>query len=122
MFPSYIPRRDSEALFGVIAPDDGFIGTTIAIAMLIDSPPLCNHGRGFPAVIALFVEKKMGFPAGFAPKNSLSSGSLLRLRLFGRARGRQKKKSGTPVVGGWVRVRKRTRVRFIFSIFFLSCF
>ena len=37
-------------------------------------------------------------------------------------RGRQKKKSGTPVVGGWVRVRKRTRVRFIFSIFFLSCF
>jgi hypothetical protein len=22
MFPSYIPRRDSEALFGVIAPDE----------------------------------------------------------------------------------------------------
>jgi hypothetical protein len=39
-----------------------------------------------------------------------------------KPRGRQKKKSGTPVVGGWVRVRKRTRVRFVFSIFFLSCF
>jgi hypothetical protein len=35
-------------------------------------------------------------------------------------RGRPKTKSVTPVVGGWVRVRKRTRVRFIFfSIFFI---
>jgi hypothetical protein len=34
----------------------------------------------------------------------------------------KKKKSGTPVVGGWVRVRKRTRVRFIFSIFFYRVF
>jgi hypothetical protein len=34
------------------------------------------------------------------------------------AKGSAKKKSGTPVVGGWVRVRKRTRVRFIFLIFF----
>jgi hypothetical protein len=39
--------------------------------MLIDSPPPCNHGRGFPPVIALFVSrKKIGFPAGYAPKNS----------------------------------------------------
>jgi len=39
----------------------GFIGTIIVIVMLIDSPPPCNHGRGFPPVIALFVEKKNGF-------------------------------------------------------------
>jgi hypothetical protein len=38
----------------------GFIGTIIVIVMLIDSPPPCNHGRGFPPVIALFV-KKIGF-------------------------------------------------------------
>jgi hypothetical protein len=42
-----------------------------------------------------------------------------RLRL---RQGAGKKKSVTPVVGGWVRVRKRTRVRFIFWICFLSCF
>jgi hypothetical protein len=36
----------------------GFIGTTIVIAVLIDSPPPCNHGRGFPAVIALFAGGK----------------------------------------------------------------
>jgi hypothetical protein len=34
----------------------------------------------------------------------------------------KKKKLGTPVVGGWVRVRKRTRVRFIFSMFFYRVF
>jgi hypothetical protein len=34
----------------------------------------------------------------------------------------KKKKSVTPVVGGWVRVRKRTRVRFIFWIFFYRVF
>jgi hypothetical protein len=33
-----------------------------------------------------------------------------------------KKKSVTPVVGGWVRGQKRTRVRFIFSIFFYRVF
>jgi hypothetical protein len=33
-----------------------------------------------------------------------------------------KKKSVTPVVGGWVRGQKRTRVRFIFPIFFLIVF
>jgi hypothetical protein len=33
--------------------------------------------------------------------------------------GRQNKKSVTPVVGGWVRGQKRTRVRFIFLIFFM---
>jgi hypothetical protein len=40
----------------------------------------------------------------------------------GVARGRQKQKSVTPVVGGWVRVRKRDRVRFIFLIFFYRVF
>jgi hypothetical protein len=30
-----------------------------------------------------------------------------------------KKKPGTPVVGGWVRVRKRDGVRFVSSIFFI---
>ena len=53
----------------------GFIGTIIVIVMLIDSPPPCNHGRGFPPVIALFVEKNFWFPAGYAPKNSLPSPS-----------------------------------------------
>jgi len=53
----------------------GFIGTIIVIVMLIDSPPPCNHGRGFPPVIALFVEKIFWFPAGYAPKNSLPSPS-----------------------------------------------
>jgi hypothetical protein len=33
-----------------------------------------------------------------------------------------KNKSVTPVVGGWVRGQKRTRVRFIFSIFFYRVF
>ena len=37
-------------------------------------------------------------------------------------KGPPKKKSVTPVVGGWVKVRKRTRVRFIFSIFFYRVF
>jgi hypothetical protein len=37
-------------------------------------------------------------------------------------KGPAKKKSVTPVVGGWVRVRKMTRVRFIFSIFFYRVF
>jgi hypothetical protein len=38
-------------------------------------------------------------------------------------RGRQlKKKSLTPVVGGWVRGQKSTRVKFIFSDICLSCF
>jgi hypothetical protein len=36
--------------------------------------------------------------------------------------GAGKTKSVTPVVGGWVRVRKRTRVRFIFLIFFYRVF
>jgi hypothetical protein len=58
----------------------GFIGTIIVIVMLIDSPPPCNHGRGFPAVIALLSRKKMGFLAGYAPKNWPFSF----LRLFGR--------------------------------------
>jgi hypothetical protein len=41
----------------------------------------------------------------------------------GGAQGAGKKtKSATPVVSGWVRVRKRTRVRFIFSIFFYRVF
>ena len=53
----------------------GFIGTIIVIVMLIDSPPPCNHGRGFPPVIALFVEIFFWFPAGYAPKNSLPSPS-----------------------------------------------
>jgi hypothetical protein len=34
----------------------------------------------------------------------------------------QKKKPGTPVVSGWVKVRKRTRVRLFFFDIFLSCF
>ena len=34
----------------------------------------------------------------------------------------KKKKSVTPVVGRWVKVRKRTRVRFNFSIFFYRVF
>jgi hypothetical protein len=34
----------------------GLIGTIIVIVMLIDSPPPCNHGRGFPPSIALFLE------------------------------------------------------------------
>ena len=34
----------------------------------------------------------------------------------------KKNKSGTPVVGGWVRGQKRTRVRFIFFDIFLLCF
>jgi hypothetical protein len=38
------------------------------------------------------------------------------------ARVRQKKKWVTPVVGGWVAGKKRTRVRFIFSIFFYRVF
>jgi hypothetical protein len=46
--------------------------------------------------------------AGWATLNAISKQQL----------GPAKKKSVTPVVGGWVRVRKRTRVRFIFSIFF----
>jgi hypothetical protein len=43
------------------------------------------------------------------------------LVLLGKGPAKQKK-SGTPVVGGWVRVRKRTRVRFIFSMFFYRVF
>jgi hypothetical protein len=34
----------------------------------------------------------------------------------------KKKKSGTPVVGGWVRVRKRTNVRFFFDFVFNRVF
>jgi hypothetical protein len=37
------------------------------------------------------------------------------------SRGRQNK-SVTPVVGGWVRGQKRTRVRFVFLIFFYDVF
>jgi hypothetical protein len=47
-------------------------------------------------------------------------GMLRSLRLA--PRGRPKQKSVTPVVGGWVKVRKRTRVRFFFSIFFYRVF
>jgi hypothetical protein len=37
--------------------------------------------------------------------------------VFELPKGPAKKKSATPVVGGWVKVRKRDGVRFIFSIF-----
>jgi hypothetical protein len=39
----------------------------------------------------------------------------------GNPRGRHKKKSVTPMVGGWVKGQKWTRVRF-FPDIFLSCF
>jgi hypothetical protein len=49
------------------------------------------------------------------PSDLLGTGGLL-------ARGRPKTKSVTPVVGGWVRVRKKDGVRFIFPIFFYRVF
>ena len=52
-----------------------------------------------------------------------SRGECVCGKALGKSQGAaKKKKSVTPVVGGWVRVRKRTRVRFIFSIFFYRVF
>jgi hypothetical protein len=39
-----------------------------------------------------------------------------------KKQGAGKKQTVTPVVGGWVRVRKRTRVRFIFLLLFYRVF
>jgi hypothetical protein len=56
----------------------------------------------------------------YGPPRTARSGFLLpaRVRALG-ARGRPKKQSVTPVVGGWIRGQKRTRVRFIFLYFFI---
>jgi hypothetical protein len=43
----------------------------------------------------------------------------IQMHVAHRPRGRQKQISVTPVVGGWVRGQKRTRVRFSSSIFFV---
>jgi hypothetical protein len=42
-------------------------------------------------------------------------------KLKGQGADRQKTNPGTPVVGGWIRVRKSDGVGFIFSIFFCRC-
>jgi hypothetical protein len=58
----------------------------------------------------------------FAPLKSFVALGL-RLRQGPSAKGPAKKReSVTPVVGGWVRVRKRVGVGFIFPIFFLIVF
>jgi hypothetical protein len=64
---------------------------------------------------------------GAKPQTSSKAPSAPGIRSPAAAGGRfnkgpAKRKSVTPVVGGWVRVRKRDGVRFIFSIFFESCF
>jgi hypothetical protein len=62
-------------------------------------------------------------PSGAGPRfSALGAASSAGGRERGLKGPPKQKQSVTPVVGGWVRGQKRTRVRFIFFDIFLSCF